>query len=221
MAFPSVFPSVFSSVLSSVLSSMTGGTIVLAALSTGAIVGIAAGAVFLLFILWFFGAYNGLVRMKMGVKNGWAQIDVQLKRRHDLIPNLVEACKGYMKMEKEVLENVTKARADAMKVSGQGAGAQAGAEGILGAALGKLYMVMENYPDLKANQNVSQLMGELTSTENKIAFSRQHYNDTVMHYNTSIQLFPKSMIAGMFGFTPETFFEIKEEDREVPKVSLR
>ncbi len=199
---------------------MTGGTLLLAQLSSLAIVGIAVGAFFVLFILWFVAVYNGLVRRRMEVKNGWAQIDVQLKRRHDLIPNLVEACKGYMGFEKEVLENVTKARSDAMKVSGQGAGAQAGAEGMLSGALGRLYVVMENYPDLKAGQNVSQLMEELTSTENRIAFARQHYNDTVMSYNTVIRQIPKNIVAGMGGFTKEDFFEIEEADREVPKVDL-
>ena len=201
-------------------SGMTGGMAILAQLSTGAIVGIVAGAFLVLFILWFVAIYNGLVRMRMQVKNGWSQIDVQLKRRHDLIPNLVEACKGYMGFEKEVLENVTKARSDAMKVSGQGAGAQAGAEGALTAAMGRLYVVMENYPDLKANQNVSQLMEELTSTENRIAFARQHYNDEVMHYNTAIRQIPKNIVAGMGGFTAELFFEIEAKDREVPKVDL-
>ena len=199
---------------------MTGGMLLLAQLSSLAIVGIAVGAFFVLFILWFVAVYNGLVRRRMEVKNGWAQIDVQLKRRHDLIPNLVEACKGYMGFEKEVLENVTKARSDAMKVSGQGAGAQAGVEGMLSGALGRLYVVMENYPDLKAGQNVSQLMEELTSTENRIAFARQHYNDTVMSYNTVIRQIPKNIVAGMGGFTKEDFFEIEEADREVPKVDL-
>ncbi len=199
---------------------MTGGMLLLAELSGLAIAGIAVGAFLVLFILWFVAVYNGLVRRRMEVKNGWAQIDVQLKRRHDLIPNLVQACKGYMGFEKEVLENVTKARSGAMKVSGQGAGAQAGAEGMLSAALGRLYVVMENYPDLKAGKNVSQLMEELTSTENRIAFSRQHYNDTVMGYNTAIRQIPRNIVAGVGGFTAEAFFEIKEADREVPKVDL-
>jgi LemA protein len=190
-------------------------------LGGGAIAGIVGGVVVLLLILWLVGAYNGLVKQRMQVKNGWAQIDVQLKRRHDLIPNLVESVKGYMGHEKELLENVTKARGEAMKASGQGAAAQVGLEGALSSALGKLYMVMENYPDLKSNTNVGQLMEELTSTENRIAFARQHYNDQVMTYNTSIQMFPRSIVAGSFGFQPETFFEIKEADREVPTVSLR
>ncbi len=161
-----------------------------------------AGVVLVLFILWFVGIYNGLVRMRLAVKNGWAQIDVQLKRRHDLIPNLVEACKGYMGFEKETLENVTKARSEAMKVSGQGAAAQAGVEGMLSSALGRLYVVMENYPDLKSSTNVSQLMEELTSTENRIAFSRQHYNDEVMHYNTAVRLTCSGRLSGPRGRPP-------------------
>jgi len=191
-----------------------------AELSGGAIAAIAVGAAAFLLIVWVVAKRNGFVIRRMQVKNGWAQIDVQLKRRHDLIPNLIEACKGYMGFEKSVLENVTKARSDAMKVSGQGAAAQAGAEGALSAALGRLYVVMENYPDLKSSQNVSQLMEELTATENRIAFARQHFNDEVMRYNTSIQLFPGSVVAGMFNFGPETFFEIDAGDREVPKVDL-
>ena len=199
---------------------MTGGMLLLAQLSSLAIAGIAVGAFFVLFILWFVAVYNGLVRRRMEVKNGWAQIDVQLKRRHDLIPNLVDACKGYMGFEKETLENVVKARSAAMAGSGKGPGAQAGLENALSGALGKLYVVMENYPDLKSNQNVMQLQEELTATENRIAFARQHYNDQVMRYNTSIRQIPKNIVAGMGGFGPEEFFEIEEGDREVPKVDL-
>ncbi len=164
--------------------------------------------------------YNSLVRLRNRVKNAWSQIDVQLKRRHDLIPNLVEAVKGYMGFEKETLENVTKARASAMGGAGKGPGVQSGLENALSGALGKLYVVMENYPDLKANQNVMQLQEELTATENRIAFARQHYNDQVMRYNTAIRQIPKNIVAGMGGFTPEDFFEIEEGDREVPKVDL-
>jgi LemA protein len=154
------------------------------------------------------------------VKNGWAQIDVQLKRRHDLIPNLVETVKGYMNHEKELLENITKARSGAMAVSGQGAAAQSGAEGLLTSALGQLRIVMENYPDVKANTNVTELMEELTSTENKIAFARQHYNDEVMRYNTAREMFPRNIVANNFGFKEESFFEIQEAEREAPKVSF-
>jgi len=194
--------------------------VVLAQLSGGVIALIVVGAVFVLFILWFVAVYNGLVRQRMQVKNGWAQIDVQLKRRHDLIPNLVEAVKGYMGFEKETLENVVKARSAAMAGSGKGPGVQGGLENALSGALGKLYVVMENYPDLKSNQNVMQLQEELTATENRIAFARQHYNDQVMRYNTSIRQIPKNIVAGMGGFGPEDFFEIEEGDREVPKVDL-
>lgn len=179
-----------------------------------------AGVILVLLVLWFVAVYNGLVRQRMQVKNGWAQIDVQLKRRHDLLPNLIEACKGYMGFEKETLENVVKARSEAMAGSGRGPAAQAGLENALSGALGKLYVVMENYPDLKSSQNVMQLQEELTATENRIAFARQHYNDQVMRYNTSIRQIPKNIVAGMGGFTAEEFFEIAEGDREVPKVDL-
>ena len=200
------------------MANLTG--VVLAQLSGGVIALIVVGVVFLLLIFWFVGVYNGLVRQHMQVKNGWAQIDVQLKRRHDLIPNLVEACKGYMGFEKETLENVVKARSAAMAGSGKGPGVQSGLENALSGALGKLYLVMENYPDLKSSQNVMQLQEELTATENRIAFARQHYNDQVMRYNTSIRQIPKNIVAGMGGFGPEEFFEIEEGDREVPKVDL-
>jgi len=200
------------------MANLTG--VLLAQLSGSMIALIVAGAILLVFILWFVGVYNGLVRSRMQVKNGWAQIDVQLKRRHDLIPNLVETVKGYMGFEKETLENVVKARSAAMAGSGKGPGVQAGLENALSGALGKLYVVMENYPDLKSNQNVMQLQEELTATENRIAFARQHYNDQVMRYNTSIRQIPKNIVAGMGGFGPEDFFEIEEGDREVPKVDL-
>ncbi len=194
--------------------------VVLAEISGGMIALIVVGVIALVAVLWFVGVYNGLVRSRMQVKNGWAQIDVQLKRRHDLIPNLVDTVKGYMGFEKETLENVTKARSAAMAGSGKGPGVQAGLENALSGAMSKLYVVMESYPDLKSNQNVMQLQEELTATENRIAFARQHYNDQVMRYNTSIRQIPKNIVAGMGGFTPEDFFEIEEGDREVPKVDL-
>ena len=182
-----------------------------------------AGIIFLVvvvvLVLWFVGAYNGLIRLRNEVKNAWAQIDVQLKRRHDLIPNLVEVVKDYMGYEQEVLENVTKARNLAMAAQGP---AQAGkAEAQLSQALGNLYVVMENYPDLKANQNVSQLQEELTSTENKIAFARQYYNDSATRYNTKTEVIPTNIIANMSGFKKEELFETAEAEREVPKVDLR
>lgn len=175
--------------------------------------------VLVIIVLWFVAAYNGLVRLRNGVRNAWSQIDVQLKRRHDLIPNLVEVVKDYMSYEKEVLENVTKARAVAMgaRTPGEAARAEAG----LTRALAGLYAVMENYPDLKANQNVSQLQEELASTENKIAFARQYYNDSVMRYNTRTESIPTNIVAGIGGFQKEEFFEAPEEEKEVPKVDLR
>jgi LemA protein len=170
-------------------------------------------------LLWALAAYNGLVRMRNHVKNGWAQIDVQLKRRHDLIPNLVETVKGYAGHERETLDSVVKARSQA--VSASGVASQASAEGELSSALGRLMMIVEQYPDLKANQNFLSLQEELTSTENKIGFSRQFYNDTVMAFNTKIQTVPTNIIAGMFKFDEEEFFELQDQAaREAPKVSF-
>ncbi len=163
--------------------------------------------------------YNGLVRLRNQVKNAWSQIDVQLKRRHNLIPNLVETAKGYMKHERETLESVTNARTNAM--GAQGVGNTAQAEGALSAVMRQFMAVAESYPDLKANQNFLALQEELTSTENKIAFARQFYNDSVMGYNNKIQMFPSNIIAGMFNFKEEEFFEIEDAaEREVPKVSF-
>ncbi len=172
-----------------------------------------------LLTIFFVGGYNSLVAMRNAVRNAWAQIDVQLKRRHDLIPNLVETVKGYAGHEKETLENVTRARAQA--VSAEGVGPTSRAEQGLSAALGRLMLVVERYPDLKANQNFLALQEELTSTENKIGFSRQHYNDSVMLYNTKIESVPTNIIAGMFHFKPEEFFEIEDQAaREAPKVTF-
>jgi len=176
------------------------------------------GAVVLLAI-WFIGIYNGLVRLRNLVKEAWSQIDVQLKRRHDLIPNLVETVKGYAGHEKSTLEMVVKARAQA--VDSKGVEAQARAEQELTSALGKLLVVVEQYPDLKANQNFLALQEELSSTENKIGFSRQHYNETVMQYNTRIQTFPPNIIAGMYNFKEEPFFQLEDaKEREVPQVKF-
>jgi len=160
--------------------------------------------------------YNGLVRLRNQVKNGWAQIDVQLKRRVDLIPNLVETVKGYAKHEKKVLDDVTKARSSLMNA--QGAEANAKADNMLAGTLKSLFAVAENYPDLKANQNFLQLQEELSGTENKIAYARQFYNDVVMKYNTQIQSVPYNILAGMFGFKEEKMFET--QDREPVKVSF-
>ncbi len=163
--------------------------------------------------------YNSLVQLRNQVKNAWAQIDVQLKRRHDLIPNLIETVKGYMKHERELLENVTRYRSQAMDAGS--VGEKSKAEGLLSGALGQLRVQIENYPDLKANQNFLPLQEELTSTENKISFSRQNYNDQVLFYNNKIQMFPSNIVAGMFGFKQEEFFEIEiPAEREVPKVSF-
>ena len=163
--------------------------------------------------------YNRLVGLRNQVKNAWRQIDVQLKRRHDLIPNLVEVVKDYMSYEQETLQKVIQARTQA--VSAHSPEEAIAAEGVLGGALGKLFALMENYPDLKANENVSRLMEELSATENKISFSRQFYNDSVMALNNSVQSFPSNIVAGMFGFHEATYFEVPETETAVPKVDLR
>ena len=179
---------------------------------------IVLAVVLVLFLLF---TYNGLIRVRNQMKNAWAQIDVQLKRRHDLIPNLVETAKGYMTHERETFESITKARNLAQKAVGTSVGAQSKAEGELSSVLSKLLMVVENYPDLKANTNFLALQEELSSTENKIGFSRQFYNDSVMGYNNKIQMFPSNVIAGMFGFKTGEFFEIEvAAERAVPKVSF-
>ncbi len=176
------------------------------------------------------GGYNKLVTLRNRYKNAYAQIDVQLKRRYDLIPNLVEIAKGYIKHERETLENVTKARNIAYTAS-QAAAANPGdagtmknlisAESGLAGTLGRLMMVSEQYPDLKANQNMMQLTEELTSTENKISFARQAYNDSIMTYNTDREVFPSNIIAGMFNFGPAELFVIdKPEQKDAPKVSF-
>jgi LemA protein len=174
-----------------------------------------------LLLIFFVFTFNGLVRLRNQVKNAWAQIDVQLKRRHDLIPNLVDTVKGYRDFERATLEAVTKARTAAQQAIGQGVGAQAKAEGELSGALTRLLAVVERYPDLKANQNFLALQEQLTSTENKISFSRQFYNDSVLNFNNKIQMFPSNVVASMTGFKQGEFFEVKAEaEREVPKVSF-
>ena len=177
-------------------------------------------AVFLgVFVLWFVVMYNGLVRLRNQVKNAWSQIDVQLKRRHDLIPNLIETVKGYMTHERETLENITKARNLAMQA--QGPAEQGKAESGLSNAMSNFFLVVENYPDLKANTNFLSLQEELASTENKISFSRQFYNDETMKFNTKIEMFPSNIIAGMFNFKQADFFEIEDAaERATPKVSF-
>ena len=162
--------------------------------------------------------YNSLIGLQNRVQNGWKQIDVQLKRRHDLIPNLVESVKGAMEFERDTLERVMAARARA--VAATGVRATAAAENDLSQSLGRLLAVMENYPDLKANENVLKLQEELTTTENQIAFARQFYNDMVMQLNTREQVFPASVIANFFGFRPAEYFTAAEEDRSTPRVDL-
>jgi len=171
--------------------------------------------------LFVVALYNGLVQRRLRVDEAWSQIDVQLKRRHDLIPNLVNAVRGYMEFEEEVLTRVTQARADAVAAGARGPADQADAENALTGTLRSLFAVMENYPDLKANQNVLSLQEELSTTENQIAFSRQHYNATVRDYNTAIATVPAVFIAGMFGFGKREFFEAEEGARAVPEVQLR
>ena len=191
---------------------------------------IVIGGLALILVFVVIGKYNLLVSLRNRFKNAFAQIDVQLKRRYDLIPNLVETAKGYLKHESHTLENVIKARNAAFSAS-QAAAANPGdaaavkslmtAESGLAGALSRLMVVSEAYPDLKANQNMMQLTEELTSTENKISFARQAYNDSVMTYNTAREVFPNNIIAGMFNFTPAELFVIeKAEEREAPKVSF-
>ena len=170
-------------------------------------------------ILFFVGIFNALIQLRNRVKNAWSQIDVQLKRRYDLIPNLIETVKGYMQHERQTLENITNARSRAMNASS--VGDKSKAEGALTDAISKFLLVVENYPQLKANQNFLALQEELSSTENKIAFARQAYNDEVLSYNNKIQMFPSNVIAGTFNFKEEEFFEVGEEkERQAPKVSF-
>lgn len=181
-------------------------------------------------IIWVIGMYNGLVKLRNRFKNAFAQIDVQLKRRYDLIPNLVETAKGFMKHERDTLEAVIAARSQASSAreaaaanpgDGQTMGNLMAAEAGLSGSLGKLFALSESYPDLKSNQNMMQLSEELTSTENKISFARQSYNDSVMHYNNKREMFPSSIIAGMFNFAAATLFETKSEaERENVEVKF-
>jgi LemA protein len=174
-----------------------------------------------LLLIFFIATFNGLVRLRNQLRNAWAQIDVQLKRRHDLIPNLVETVKGYKIHERETLEAVTKARNIAVQAASAGAAERGKLEGELSGALSRLLAVAERYPDLKANQNFLALQEELTSTENKISFSRQYYNDSALGLNNKIQMFPSNVVAGMTGFKPGEFFEVSvAEEREAPKVSF-
>jgi LemA protein len=194
------------------------------------IVAVGAFLFFLLAAIWGISIYNGLISLRNRFKNAFAQIDVQLKRRYDLIPNLVETAKGYMKHERETLEAVIAARNGAVQASQQAAAspddakaihALSGAETALTGTLGRLFAVMESYPDLKANQNMLALQEELTSTENRIAFARQAYNDSVTTYNTARETFPANIVAGMFRFTEAALFEVVNPiEKETVKVSF-
>ncbi len=188
-------------------------------MSAGTVVFIILAGAVLAVLLYLVVTYNALVALKNQIKNAWSQIEVQLKRRHDLIPNLVEVAKGYMAHERQTLENVTRARA-------QASGAKtvpdiSRAETALSGALGQFLAVVENYPDLKANQNFLALQEELTSTENRIAFSRQAYNDQVLFMNNKVEMFPSNIVAGMFHFRKGQFFELEEQsERTAPRVSF-
>jgi len=175
-------------------------------------------AVVVVLVIVLIASYNGLVQLRNRVDNAWAQIDVQLKRRYDLIPNLVETVKGYASHERQTLEAVIQARN--MAINAQGPAQQAQAENMITGALKSLFALSEAYPDLKANQNFLNLQEELTGTEGRIAYARQFYNDTVQKYNTKIQTFPTVVLAGMFHFTQREYFEIDETSREVPQVSF-
>jgi LemA protein len=174
--------------------------------------------IIVLCIIWVVAIYNGLVARRNDVQGSWKQIDVQLNRRHDLIPNLVSTVKGAMQFEQDTLDKVISARAKA--VSATGPQSKAEAENMLTQALGRLFAVMENYPDLKSNQNVMQLQEELTSTENRIAFARQLYNDLVANYRTSLQVFPSNIVSSMFDFRAEEYFEAPAGTRAAPAVDL-
>jgi len=180
---------------------------------------IIVGGILVLLVLMFVGMYNSLVNDRNRVKNAWSQVEVQLKRRYDLIPNLIETVKGYAKHEKEVFENVTKARAACL--SAEGPAEQGRAENFLSQTLKSLFAVSENYPELKANQNFMALQEELTATENRISFARQHYNDSVMNFNSRIERIPTNFVAAIGGFKQEEFFEIEvPEERENVKVQF-
>ncbi len=170
------------------------------------------------FVGWVIWTYNGLVALSHQLQNAWKQVEVQLKRRYDLIPNLVETVKGYMKHEQDTLQKVIDARSKAMASTGVKESGEA--ESALSESLAKIFLLMENYPDLKANQNVLQLQEELTTTENQLAFSRQYYNDLVMRFNMKQEVFPSNVIASFFRFQPSEFFNITEAEKSVPRVNL-
>ncbi|MFH1087167.1 MAG: LemA family protein [Chloroflexota bacterium] len=178
-------------------------------------------AVVAVLVIALIATYNVLVRHRNRCRNAWSHIDVQLKRRYDLIPNLVETVRGYMKHERQTLEAVTKARNVAQQASSSRAGERSRVEGELNSALARLLVVVERYPDLKASQNFLALQEELTSTENRIGFSRQFYNDSVLQYNNQTQMFPSNVLASLTGFKPEEFFQVTApEEKQAPKVSF-
>lgn len=176
------------------------------------------GGIVVLVVLFFLVVYNSLVQQRMRINNAWSQIDVQLKLRYDLVPNLVETVKGYAKHEKSVFEDVTKARAAVGQA--QTPGDRVKAENMLSSTLKSILAVAENYPQLKANENFKMLQEELSGIENKIAYARQFYNDSVLTYNTSLQTIPTNLIAGIGGFTPRDFFKTEGEEREAVKVKF-
>ena len=199
------------------------------AVSPVLVAAVAAGTAIAMVAIWLMAVYNGLVTRRVRVQNGFSQIDVQLRRRHDLIPNLVATVKGYMQHERSTLEAVTSARAaaisarSAVTVNPGDAGATlalANAEGVLQAVLGQLMILMERYPDLKANNNALQLQEELVSTENRIAFARQAYNDAVMTFNTKLAVFPDVLVARLFSFTAAALFEADQSARALPNVDF-
>jgi LemA protein len=177
-------------------------------------------AIIVVVVLFFIFAFNGAVRLRNRVESAWSQISVQLQRRHDLIPNLIETVKGYAAHESSTLEAVVAARTGAVQAQSAGPAQQAQAENVLTGALRQLFALSESYPDLKANQNFLSLQEELTSTEDRIAYARQFYNDSVQKYNTKIQTFPTVVVAGMFNFSPREFFEAEQGSAEVPKVQF-
>ncbi len=180
--------------------------------------GIILAVIIGLAVIFLIGSYNLLIRSRNRVQNGWHQIDVQLKRRIDLIPNLVETVKAYASHEREIFEKIAEARA--LAVGAQGPAAAAKADEQLTATLKTLFAIAENYPDLKANQNFLKLQEELAHTENNIAFARQFYNDVVMDYNNRVQMFPTNIIAAIFRFSPAEFYRVPEMEKEAPKVSF-
>jgi|SRR5581483_10236394 LemA protein len=191
---------------------------VVLAVSSGLIIGIVIAAIVVLFLFVLVGMYNGLVRKRNRSENAWAQVDVQLKRRHDLIPNLVETVKGYAAHERGTFDEVTQARTAAQQA--QGPQAQAAAENVLTQALGRLFAVAENYPQLRATENFQQLQAQLSETESNIAIARQVYNDTVLTYDNALETLPTSIIAGIFNFRPREYFQADDGDRAAPQVSF-